>query len=214
MEKNQQYKGSKWEIKTRISNQQFVDYDFTGTDFNSAIVENVEFIRCLFDKSILAGSKLYYESNFLDCDFINVNLSVSTFGSHKGIYENCHFEKCNFQGKEFNFSRFINCTFNKCKFKKINFNGSSFLNCKFTGPLEDVTFNGLYDTNKSEFETLENVDFSEAVFKDFVTFIDCNLSTCIAPSGSSFAELLYQIYSDDDKVLSTGSKDRIILTRK
>ncbi len=212
MERNQSQKGAIWEIKTRVSGQQFVDYDFTKTNFNSVIIENTSFINCLFDKSNLAGSKVFYESSFERCEFKNINLSNSTFGSHKGLYTDCLFDKCDFRGKEFNFTRFVNSVFNQCKLKKINFNASSFLSCKFAGLLEDVTFNGMYDSGKSEFPTLINVSFEEASFGEFVTFVNCDLSTCIPPKDFSFDELLYNLYSNNPSILSTGSKDKIVLT--
>jgi hypothetical protein len=104
--------------------------------------------------------------------------------------------------------------FKKCKLNHISFNASSLLNCKFIGSLNDVTFNGLYDTNKSECKSIEAVDFSEAKLGDFVTFIDCDLSSCVPPKGSSFSQLLYNIDSNDARVLSTGSKDRIVVREK
>ena len=214
MKKEETYKGSIWKLKERVTEQVFNNLDFTNTNFNSSIFENIKFSECLFDKSNLAGSKLFYESSFYKCDFINVDLSNSTFGSHKGTYNGCTFDKCNFRGKEFNFTQFIDCIFKECKLKKINFNGSSFANCKFIGAQDNVTFNGIYDTNKGIHPVLNKVDFSAAKFGEFVTFIDCDLNNCIPPNNKLFDELLYNLYSNDPRILSTGSKDRIILTRK
>jgi uncharacterized protein YjbI with pentapeptide repeats len=206
--------GSIWELKTKVSNRVFENYDFSNVDFNSAIFENVSFANCIFFKSNLVGSRLFYNSNFDSCQFRNVNFSNSTFGSHNGIYKNCLFDKSIFKGKEFNFTKFISCEFTKTKFKSINFNGSRFIGCKFSGDFNDVAFNGIYDTNPVREECLNDVDFSEAIFGDFVSFYNCNLSTCIPPKGRTFDEILYNIYSDDSSVLSTGSKDKIVLTRK
>lgn len=208
---NNQYKDLKLEIKTKFSKTTFEDYDFTNTNFNSAIFENVEFNNCRFFKSNLNGSKIFYTSEFKSCHFSQVDLSNSTFGSNQGIYKDCIFEKCNFKGKLFNFSEFINCTFLNSNFKRVNFNGSKFRECKFIGKLEDVCFNGIYDTNPSPRGCLNLVDFSGAVLGEFVTFYNCNLSSCIPPKSSNFSTLLYQIYKSNPAVLSTGSKDRIIL---
>ena len=213
MEKDSKHKGVTWELKTRVSNQTFDNFDFSNTNFNSSNFHNVNFINCLFFKSNLKGSKLFYESNFDSCRFEGIDLSNSTFGSHKGTYTKCIFEKCEFKGKEFNFTEFIDCDFIKTKFKKVNFNGSKFENCRFSGKFDDVTFNGIYDTNASKTECLKNVDFSEAIFGEFVNFYNCDLSTCIPPKGTSFDELLYQLYSNDPSVLSTGSKDKIVMVR-
>jgi uncharacterized protein YjbI with pentapeptide repeats len=207
------YIDKQWELKTRVSDQVFDGYDFSGTDFNCAIFENVNFTNCLFYKSNLSGSKLFFNSNFDNCQFLGINFSNTTFGSHKGLYFNCLFEKCQFRGKEFNFTNFSCCEFVKTKFKTVNFNGSRFYKCKFAGNFDDVSFNGIYNTNPIKEECLKDVDFSQAIFGEFVTFYNCDLSTCIPPKDSSFENLLYNIYSNDSTALSTGSKDRIILER-
>lgn len=212
MEKNDLHKEKVWELKSRVEEQTFTHFDFTKTNFNSAVFFNVNFINCLFEKSILTNSKIFYDSNFESCTFKHVDLSHSTFGSHKGTYKDCIFENCNFKGKEFNFSRFINCEFVKSKLVKINFNASSFLNCKFVGKLADVTFNGIYDTDKSDCQTLNSVDFSKAQFGEFVTFVNCDLSSCIPPFETKFNEILYPIYIDNHNILSTGTPDRIVLS--
>jgi len=214
MEKIENHKGVTWDLKSRISNFEFRAYDFTGTNFNSAMFENVSFNDCVFDKSILSGTKIFYDSNFSKCAFRNVDLSNTMVGSHKGVYEDCSFDRCSFKGKEFNYTRFISCLFNKCKLKSINFNASSFYKCKFIGSMDDLTFNGIYDSNKSEFKILDIVDFFDVEFGEFVSFINCDLSSCIPPKGKEFNQLLYNLYANDPSFLSTGSKDKIVLARK
>jgi len=211
MELNDEHKGSIWNVKEKIENKVFISFDFSNTNFNSAIFENVTFKDCLFFKSNLSGSKIFYQSYFENCRFINVNLTTTTFGSNKGVYKNCLFEKCDFRGKGFNFTEFINCDFIKSKFKNINFNGSKFENCRFIGKIEDATFNGIYDTTPISTDCLKKVDFSEAVFGEFVSFFNCDLSTCIPPVGFLFSELLYNLYLNAPNILSTGSKDKITL---
>lgn len=211
---NETEKGKIWELKTKITNKVFEEYDFTATDFNSAIFENVTFKKCVLKKSNLSGTKIFYESKFENCSFIDLNFSNTTLGSNKGIYENCQFEKCVYKGKEFDFTQFIDCTFEKMKFNNVNFNGSIFRDCKLSGKFNDVSFNGIYETNPSKDACLNRVDFTNAEFGEFVNFYNCDLSTCSPPKGLEFDELLYQIYSNDPTVLSTGTKDRIVLVRK
>lgn len=212
METNKTLTGKTWELKTRVSSQNFDNFDFTKTDFNSAIFDKVNFNYCLFDDSKLTGSKIFNSGTFDSCVFKNVDLSHTTIGSHKGIYQNCVFEKCSFKGVLFNFTRFENCKFDKCKIINTNFNASSFKNCQFIGKLSDVSFNGIYDQDKSEYKILDNVDFSESTFGDYVTFYHCDLSSSTPPKGKTFEELLYQIHTKDPGILSTGSKDRIVFT--
>ncbi|MGQ1784454.1 pentapeptide repeat-containing protein [Saccharicrinis sp. GN24d3] len=200
----------KWELKTRIVEEEFNDLNFSQINFNSAVFQKVKFNDCIFSKSNFKGTKVF-ESLFNNCKFLKLDLSKSTLGSNDGIYKNCVFEKCNFKGKEFNFTRFSDCIFNKCTIANINFNASSFEKCKFVGKIENVSFNGIYDTNKSTYKTLVDVDFKEATFGDFVTFFDCDLSSCIPPEGKKFDDLLYYIYQNNTNVLSTGTKDKIII---
>ncbi|WP_083891511.1 pentapeptide repeat-containing protein [Fibrella aestuarina] len=211
MEKNTNHKGVTWDLKTRIIENVFSNCDFTQTNFNSAIFDKVIFVDCYFDKTGVSGSKLFHKSSFKNCQFMGVNFYNSTFGSNDGNYEDCLFFKCNFQGKEFNFTNFINCRFDNCKLKNINFNGSSFDGCNFIGKLSDITFNGIYDTNKGRMPVLKNVNFYESVFGEFVTFIDCDFSTITPPKGQSFDSILYKLYESQPNVLSSGSKDRIVI---
>ena len=199
------------ELKTRFSNQNFVDYDFTKTNFNSSIFENTNFENCLFESSVLKGSRIFYNSNFESCIFKNITLSHTTFGSHKGTYKKCVFENCEYKGKDFNFTQFIDCKFIKTKFTTVNFNGSQFRNCIFEGKFKDVTFNGIYDCNPDFKACLHQCDFFNATFGDFVSFENCDLSTCTAPKDTAFKEILYQLDASNPKLLSTGSPDRIVI---
>lgn len=188
-----------------------MDYDFTKTNFNSAIFENINFENCLFEFSVLEGSKIFYESNFENCVFKNIDLSETTFGCHKGIYKNCIFEKCEYKYSEFNFTKFIDCIFIKAKFTTVDFNGGQFRDCIFDGKFRNVTFNGIYDSNPNSKTCLVNCDFSGSKFGNFVSFENCDLSTCTAPKGTTFNELLYQVDASNPKLLSTGSPDRLVI---
>lgn len=205
------YKGTKLELKTRLSDVAFEDYDFSGTDFNSAILVNVEFRRCLFAQSVVNGTKVFPSSRFESCHFLHVDLRNTTMGSDRGTYLECSFERCDFRGKEFTFTEFLQCKFLESKLKRVSFNGSRFNECQFVGKLEDVSFNGLYDTNPDDSACLRYVDFSRATFGEFVNFYHCNLSSCVPPQGKDFEALLYRIFRSNPDVLSTGSRDGLIL---
>jgi fluoroquinolone resistance protein len=190
---------------------EFTDIDYSMKDFNDSTFSDGLFRNCLFYKTILEHSRIQGKVDFENCTFRNINFINTNFGSNNGHYLNCDFDRCNFKGRLFNFTRFVNCTFKICKLVNIDFSGSSFQNCKFIGKLENVSFNGIYDTNKSPFPTFESVDFSEAIFGEFVTFYDCDVSTCIPPKNELFDDLLYHLYENNTRILSTGSKDRIVI---
>lgn len=211
---NETEKGKKWPLKTRVAFQVFESYDFTDTDFNSAIFEQLTFKKCIFKRSKLSGTRLFYNAQFEDCAFIDLNLSNTTLGSNNAKYANCSFEKCIFKGKEFDDTEFIDCIFTKMTFSKINFNGSTFKNCEISGKLDDVSFNGMYNINPSKDACLNNVDFSGSTFGRYVTFYNCDLSSCIPPEGENFDQLLYQIYSNNSGILSTGDEDKIVLIKR
>lgn len=209
MEKDTKYKAKSWKEITRYENETFENFDFTDTIFENTIFTNVTFKDCLFSKCKMNHIRLF-GCNFYNCDFSDVDMRNFAIGSQGGGYTDCTFNKCDFRAQHFFSPRFVNCEFNQSKFKRTNLNDSSFESCKFIGKLEDVTFNGMYHEAKTGFEPLVNVDFSEAVFGDFVRFDNCDLSTCIPPKGSSFDELLYQIYRNNPSIRSTGNKDRIV----
>jgi uncharacterized protein YjbI with pentapeptide repeats len=44
------YKNFRWDKLTRITDQAFVETDFSGADFDNALFENCTFEGCLFEK--------------------------------------------------------------------------------------------------------------------------------------------------------------------
>ena len=155
-----------------------------------------------------------WSSDFINCQFINANLRDMSIGAEGGCFKDCLFQKCDFRGQYFWFPHFYNCIFEKCKLKKIDLNDASFHHCKFIGKMEEITFNGMYHKTDTRIKPLDYVDFSDAIFGEFVSFEDCDLSTCIPPKGTTFEYLLYVINLNDPKCLSTGSKDKYVIQKK
>jgi len=193
-----------------FSNGTFVEYDFSGGDFKDACFLNSIFRGCLFQGGV-PGNLIFFSSNFFNCTFKNFDFRRVIIGAEGGLFKDCQFLRCNFSGQQLESPHFDGCLFDHCKIKGVSFNDSSFLGCRFVGRLEDTTFNGLYHKRSTGFQILDRVDFSQAVFGDFVTFEDCDLSTCTPPAGNTFEDLLYAIYKNNPKILSTGSSDRIVL---
>ena len=208
---NNQYKDFKWPGPTKFENKDFVEFDFSNSNFDGVYFVDCSFHGCIFHKGT-PGNLAFFGCNFKKCNFKNFDFRRISVGANGGTYDECVFSKCNFTGRQFEYPHFASCTFNQCKLKNVNFNDASFCATKFIGKIEDTTFNGLYHKKSTGFKILDSVDFSDAVFGDFVTFEDCDLSTCIPPKGNAFSELLYAIYAGNSKILSTGNKDRIVLT--
>ncbi|MHC5309160.1 pentapeptide repeat-containing protein [Myroides sp. LJL116] len=204
--------GIDFEKNSRIENITFEGCDFSKTNFNGAHLYNVKFIRCLFFRTIFDDVKNYENGYFEDCHFESVKFHGTNVISNKVLLNNCIFKKCNIKIPLFS-SIFKGCQFLDMKIKGVRFNDSTFENCKFTGTLEDISFNGIYDSNPDPKACLKNVDFSNCFFKEFVSFENCDLSTSLPPNGHTFEKLLYKIYTDVDNIYSTGSKDKMTLNR-
>ena len=193
MELNSEYKGVKWERKTKIENKIFKGFDFSDTMFHYPIFKNVEFENCLFNKSDIEDARLY-GCSFTSCSFLKIDFCTATMGAYKGLFKDCYFENCDFRNASFYEPEFDNCIFNKCKLTRIDFKASVFRSCKFIGKMSDITFRGNYkhDTIMSDApqNLMHEIDFSEAIFGEYVGFEDCDLSTCIPPKGTTFEELL------------------------
>ena len=208
-----EFKNFKWATATKFEDASFDAKDFTGADFDGVLFVNCEFSGCLFKRGN-PGSLGFFGCDFTDCTFESFDFRHISVGADGGTFTRCKLLKCNFAGRHFEYPHFDECTFDHCKIKGVNFNDSSFRRCVFVGKLEDTTFNGLYHRKATGFRILDEVDFTQANLGDFVTFENCDLSNSKPPAGRTFAELLYQIYANHPTILSTGSADRIVLTRR
>jgi fluoroquinolone resistance protein len=208
----QKFKNFKWDSPTNFENEAFKDYDFSGSQFDNVLFIGCTFENCIFKKGN-AGNLGIFGCDFSDCTFDSFDFKKISVGANGGKFTSCKFTKCNFTGRQFEYPHFDSCVFDQCKIKNVNFNDASFKRTKFIGKIEDTTFNGLYHKKSTGYKIIDEVDFSMAVFGDFVTFEDCDLSNSIPPNGKRFEELLYQIYADDPKTLSTGSTDRIVIRK-
>lgn len=210
---NEEYQNFSWKKYTKYENKLFENCNFTNTFFENAAFNSVTFKDCLFSKCNMSNIGLW-NSNFINCNFITVDLRDMPIGAEGGLFDKCLFQKCDFRGQYFWYPLFKYCVFEKCKFKKIDFNDSSFCYCKFIGKLEDVTFNGIYHKKNTGLNPIDYVDFSEAIFGEYVGFENCDLSTSTPPKGKKFDELLYIADLNDLGYLSTGSKDRYVIPKK
>lgn len=189
---DQSYRNTQWEFKSDIKNRIFEDVDFTQTDLNHPIFTEVVFKNCRFEKTNFEDARVY-SCSFVDCTFRKIKWSTATIGAHGGIYRNCTFDQCNFRGASIYNPEFLGCTFLNCRWKGVDLFASYFDSCVFTGKLEDVTFRGFFKNDlypDAKPNPMRNVDFSEAVFGQFVSFIGCDLTTAIPPKGFSFDQLL------------------------
>lgn len=204
------YTKYKWHQATTFSGQEFLEFDFSDTDFDGVIFENSSFKNCKFHKGN-PGSLAFFGCKFFGCHFSSFDFRRISVGANGGLFDECKFSRCNFTGRQFEYPHFNQCVFDNCKLKNINFNDSSFEKCSFIGKIVDTTFNGMYHKQSTGFKALENIDFSQATFGDFVTFEDCDLTTCIPPTGITFDKILYYIYKNNQKIRSTGTKDQIVI---
>jgi len=198
---------TRWEPKTQIRDTT-LEGDFSNTHFNEARFFNVVWRSCTFERTVVDGARAYPPSEFVDCTFRNVDFSHTTLLSNETRCVRCTFERCRFARTGFTKARFCACTFESSTFLRIDFNGTTFEDCRFASRFAEVTFNGIYDTNPDPTVCLQRVDFTGATFGDFVSFNNCDLTSCTPPQGRTFTDLLYPFYSDDDRTRTTGSKGR------
>lgn len=194
-----------------IEDMSFENLELINADLQEARIMNSSFSGCLFKELNIEGVKFYPSSLFTDCTFVKLDFTRSTMISHEGKFIKCKFKNCKIKNLDFDFTRFENCVFENCVLEKINFNASSFSDCKISSKLKDVTFNGIYNTNQSNFETLVNVDFSDSDFGDYVTFNNCDLSTVTPPENTLFDKILYPVNSKDKTILSTGDVNKTVI---
>ncbi|KAJ5076448.1 potassium channel tetramerization domain-containing [Anaeramoeba ignava] len=108
--------------------------DLTGFSFWWTVIQDFEFIDCLF------GPSTYFDTNFKNCKFDGSRFEQVIFQEPK--LENCSFENVEFVNVDFpnnvpfknqNFkgSIFKLCKLIKSNFSKSNFDNSSFIDCKF-----------------------------------------------------------------------------------
>ncbi len=110
---------------TKISNQQFVDEDFSK---DGRIRERIS--DCRF--AAIKWYEAYLEDvEFTDCKFASVNWRASTF--KKVIFRNCIFDKVDFGGSEFFSGQFLSCDWQEVVFadcrigtKKLELTGTKF----------------------------------------------------------------------------------------
>lgn len=202
-----------WQMKTKVENHIYENVDFTGTDFNHPIFQNVVFKNCTFKKCNLDDTRLY-SCNFYDCVFDKVDLRGATIGAHGGDFKNCVFKGCNFQRQRFHTPRFYNCIFDKCKLKGWEPQASYFENCKIIGHLIEVVFynNFYYDIDKNCDNLFHSIDFSQAIFGEYIIFENCDLSKSTPPNGYTFDELLTESYSSNQihGLINKGTPSKFI----
>lgn len=207
------YRGKNWPTGASEVGQHFEDFDFTDTNFELSSFEGCAFENCTFIDSKIFNMRIS-GCDFQNCLFDKVVFDAVAIGAGGGVYSQCLFRKCDFSRQSFRRPKFELCNFDHCKFKGTSFNDSTLIDCRFSRILTDVTFNGIYHDLPVNRNALVRVDFSEAKFKEFVSFYDCDLSSCTPPKGHNFEDLLYQFFRNDPTVLSTGSKDRIVVDRR
>ena len=193
-------------FKEHLTQMVFEDFLFDKTDFNHAIFKDCVFKNCVFRQCKVTDVRLFGEIAFEHCIFDRMRLGNDTpWGGHAGKYENCLFQKSSLTNKAMWDTLYVRCVFAHCKWKNVSFNRSTFVQSAFIGKLSDVTFNGVFEYRLAPELHLE-IDFSEAVWGDYVGFHQCSLadlSMCQPPRGHTFEELLHP--QDEEGVVSLNT---------
>jgi len=145
--------------KTSISGVDLSYLDFTNTEWDSCMLERVQF------KAVEWEGAYFPSSIFVDAQFEKSRLfQVAADGS---VFRNCRFIDIDFEEVELSGADFVNCEFTRCQFDQCEIDASTFTG----GTMTDVSFDG---------GTFNAVTFRDVEQKN-VRLIDVELSGC---SGS------------------------------
>ncbi len=166
--------------------------DFSKANFEKTVWEDCVFENCLFDHTRFVNVRLWgcsiKNSRFESSD-IRETLLGGGNAQNLGSLENVDFHGGKFSQVSFSYPAITGCHF-RCDLKTVNFHGSRFKDCSFDGVLELVAFRGRAIPNSNEQymqgrdipeNRMENIDFSNAIFKDVVFEDAVNLTECVWP---------------------------------
>ncbi len=210
---------------------EFKKIDFSHATLDFGVFVNCSFVDCVFFKTRMKNIRIT-ACDLRDCSFLKSDLSNSflnlNVGKDSGSFINCEFIETNISKTEFGFPKIHNCSFVDCKLKEVNFDGSRFERCVFKGQFESGWFNGysIY-ASKSTFglfnrvnpkaypnEMIE-VDFGEAMLEDVQFQNGINISNCILPRAGNYfvVKNLDKVYPEVISVINETWKqeDKVIL---
>ncbi len=166
--------------------------DFSRANLEKTVWEDCVFDNCLFDHTRFVNVRLWgcsiKNSRFESSD-IRETLLGGGNAQNLGSLENVDFHDGKFSQVSFSYPAITGCHF-RCDMKVVNFHGSRFKDCSFDGVLELVAFRGRAIPNSNEQymqgrdipeNRMENIDFSNAFFKDVVFEDAVNLTGCVWP---------------------------------
>lgn len=142
-------------------------FDFSFGKIVNSNLQNGEFSRCSFKKTILNKSKMNF-SKFMYCDFTesklkqtelkNCNFSYSIM--KKSNLENCNASYCNFRGCNLQKVNFKNSILYECDFRYADLRKSDLSNCNIEGT--DFRY------SKLEGAKLTAINNKEVIINDFI----------------------------------------------
>jgi len=152
----------------------FVDADLTNTDFTDADLQDAQFIGCLFNGTILLGTKgkedkanlagiKVIESKFTKVKIKNVNFTNSEWAD-------CGFAQCEIINSDFTVTKMKNIKFQMNNpdfgerwFKDVDFNRAMIENVDFSGT---KIFNTSFSVSEIVSSKFMNTDMYDVSFKD------------------------------------------------
>ena len=192
---------------TNVERTQFYNTKIINADLSYCDLTLTEFIDCSLENIYAIKGK------FVSCRFLGTNVSNSIFDecnfeeSGMGKYrkesnnpckfENLYFIKCNLKNTLYLVAEYRKVTFDNCKIKDVDFDGTRFFDCVFKGELDSVMFYGnsrILMPTKNEspvdrftfFNSMQNVDFTEAKLLGIGFRQRCDISTCKFPQNDNY----------------------------
>ncbi len=136
--------------KSSISGADLSYLDFTNTEWDSCMIERVQF------KAVAWEGAYFPSSIFVDTVFEKARINEVAFDGC--VFRNCEFIDIDFEDVEITGGDFNNCTFTRCQFDNTTLDSSTFTG----GHLTDVAFEG----GSLNAVTLRDVEQNNVLFND------------------------------------------------
>ena len=160
--------------------------DLSNSTLESLRFFECEIVNCKFTSATCPDWRMW-GVNVTDTDFEGASLQDALLGGrHQGrgnIFRSTTFRKADLRRIACDSALFVDCDFSNAKISHVDFGSTGFVRCRFAGELRKVIFwDHGFETGKLEPNTMEDVDFSKARFRE-VEFRRLDLDRVLLPTS-------------------------------
>lgn len=144
------------------------DLDLSFAVLPSARFDRARLTNCSFQTAVLSKWRLW-ASDVTSCSFAGADLRESVIGSWSNgrgnRWEQVSFTRADLRGTVQDSAIFVDVDFSSTRLDRVEFRSCDFVRCRFAGVLREVIFYGPGFGHGDLLVRLEDVDFSEAMFR-------------------------------------------------